>query len=95
LLTSAPNYRICANIFERCVYVLTDKDVDVYRVEPTDLVFEKTFPGTCSHSIFVVGSLTIIQEQYTNNMKIINNGVLYRSFKGLGASPPRSTSPSP
>ena len=75
--------------------MVTDKDVDVYRVEPTDLVFEKTFSSSCSHSIFVVGSLTIIQEQYTNNMKIINNGVLYRSFKGLGPSPPRSNCSSP
>jgi hypothetical protein len=81
---------MCANIFEKTVYVLTDQDVDIYKVEPTDLAYEKTITGTCSHSIFVVGSLTIIQEQYTNNMKIINNGVLYRSFKGLGPSPPRS-----
>ena len=65
--------------------------MSVYKVYDNDLGYEKSLDGIYAHSIFAVNALTVIQEHFTNNLRIYNNGQIYKTFKGLGASAPRST----
>lgn len=85
----AQNFKVSANLYEKKLYVATDRDIHIYRVEDNDLTFDKSFDGIGAHSIFTINALTVIQEQITNNLRIYNNGALYRTFKGLAPSAPR------
>lgn len=73
---------------DKLLYVATDKEIDVYKIQSLDLKYESTIEGVHAHSIFSVTIYLIVQEFYTNNLKIYRGGELYKEFKGKAPSLP-------
>lgn len=84
---SSPILRLAPSLMERSIYAMTDKGVDIYKVDHNDLPFSHSIDKLNLHSLFSVGILMVMQEHLTNNVKVYNNGSLIWNVKGLGPSP--------
>ena len=84
---NSPIYHLTANSFEKTLYCATDKCLDLYYIRGEKVVYDKTLLNVPVHSVFSVGTMTVVQEHYTNNLTIYNLGKIYRTFKGVGPSP--------
>ena len=86
---STPILRLAPSLMERSIYAMTDKGVDIYKVDHNDLPFSHSMDKLHLHSMFNAGVLMVMQEHFTNNVKVFNNGSLIWNVKGLGQSPPK------
>jgi hypothetical protein len=89
---SSPILRLAASLMERSIYAMTDKGVDIYKVDQSDLPFSHSMDKMSLHSLFTAGVLMVMQEHHTNNLKVYNSGSLVWNVKGLGLSPPKRRS---
>jgi hypothetical protein len=90
-VNSSPVLRLAASLMEKSLYAMTDKAVDVYKVDHNDLTFSHSLDKLNLHSLFSAGVLMVMQEQVTNNVRVYSNGNLIWNVKGLAPSPAKRT----